>query len=58
MTGPPAVFLVGFRLEETPYVRLLLDQLGGVEVPVVPLSPAELHMPLAQLLREFREPDW
>ena len=35
--GPPAVLLAGFRVEEVPRVRELLDELGGHDVPVLPV---------------------
>ena len=38
--GPPAVLLAGFRAEELPRVRELLDELGGHDVPVVPVPQA------------------
>lgn len=55
--GPPAVLLAGFRAEEVPRVRELLDELGGHEVPVIPVPQAHLTQPLVAAL-SLREPDW
>jgi hypothetical protein len=55
--GPPAVLLAGFRAEECPRVRELLDELGGHDVPVVPVPQANLDRPLVAAL-SLPEPDW
>ena len=55
--GPPAVLLAGFRAEECPRVRELLDELGGHDVPVVPVPQANLELPLVAAL-SLPEPDW
>ena len=55
--GPPAVLLAGFRAEEIPRVRELLDELGGHDVPVAPIPQEYLRRPLYAALR-IREPDW
>ena len=55
--GPPAVLLAGFRAEEIPRVRELLDELGGHDVPVLPVAQAYLERPLIDALR-IPEPDW
>ena len=56
--GPPAVLLAGFRAEETPRVRELVDELGGHDVPVVPVPQAFLTEPLRAALEALEEPDW
>ena len=55
--GPPAVLLAGFRAEEIPRVRELLDELGGHDVPVLPVAQAYLERPLIDAL-QIEEPDW
>ena len=55
--GPPAVLLAGFRVEEVPRVRELLDELGGHDVPVLPVPQAYLERPLIDAL-QIQEPDW
>ena len=55
--GPPAVLLAGFRAEEIPRVRELLDELGGHDVPVAPIPQEYLRRPLYAAL-QIREPDW
>ena len=55
--GPPAVLLAGFRAEEIPRVRELLDELGGHDVPVLPVPQAYLERPLIDAL-QIQEPDW
>ena len=55
--GPPAVLLAGFRAEEIPRVRELLDELGGHDVPVAPVPQEYLRRPLYAAL-QIREPDW
>ena len=55
--GPPAVLLAGFRAEEIPRVRELLDELGGHDVPVLPVAQAYLERPLIDAL-QIPEPDW
>ena len=55
--GPPAVLLAGFRAEEVPRVRELLDELGGHDVPVLPVPQAYLERPLIDAL-QIQEPDW
>ena len=55
--GPPAVMLAGFRAEELPRVRELLDELGGHDVPVIPVPQAHLARPLSDAL-SLPEPDW
>jgi hypothetical protein len=55
--GPPAVLLAGFRAEEIPRVRELLDELGGHDVPVVPVAQTYLERPLIDAL-QIPEPDW
>ena len=49
--GPPAVLLAGFRAEEVPRVRELLDELGGHDVPVLPVPQAYLERPLIDALQ-------
>jgi hypothetical protein len=55
--GPPAVLLAGFRAEEIPRVRELLDELGGHDVPVVPVAQTYLERRLIDALK-IPEPDW
>jgi len=55
--GSPAVVLVGFRAEEWPRVRTLVDELGGYDVPVIPARSEHAWMTLEEVTRE-REPDW
>jgi hypothetical protein len=55
--GSPAVVLVGFRAEEWPRVRTLIDELGGYDVPVIPARSEHAWMTLEEVTRE-REPDW
>ena len=55
--GPPAVILVGFRAEEWPRVRVLVDELGGYDVPVIPARSEHAWMTLEEVART-REPDW
>ena len=55
--GPPAVLLAGFRAEEIPRIRELLDELGGHDVPVLPVPQSHLEKPLAEALA-IPEPDW
>jgi hypothetical protein len=55
--GPPAVLLAGFRAEEIPRVRELLDELGGHDVPVLPVAQTYLERPLIDAL-QIPEPDW
>ena len=55
--GPPAVLLAGFRAEEIPRVRELLDELGGHDVPVLPVAQTYLERPLIDAL-QIEEPDW
>ena len=55
--GPPMVMLAGFRAEELPRVRELLDEVGGHDVPVVPVPQEYLTRPLLEALR-LPEPDW
>ena len=56
-SGPPAVILVGFRAEEWPRVRVLVDELGGYDVPVIPARSEHAWMTLEEVART-REPDW
>lgn len=56
-TGPPAVALVGFRAEEWPRVRVLIDELGGYDVPVIPARAEHAWMSLDEVCRT-EEPDW
>ena len=55
--GSPAVVLIGFRAEEWPRVRTLIDELGGYDVPVIPARSEHAWMTLEEVTRE-REPDW
>ena len=55
--GPPAVMLAGFRAEEIPRVRELLDELGGHDVPVTAVPQDYLTRPLYAAL-QIPEPDW
>ena len=55
--GPPAVALVGFRAEEWPRVRVLMDELGGYDVPVIPARAEHAWMSLDEVCRT-EEPDW
>jgi len=53
----PAVFLAGFRAEEMPHVRLLIDKLGGTEVPVIPITSEMTKRKVKDILYE-EEMDW
>ena len=55
--GPPCVLLAGFKAEELPRVRELLDELGGHDVPVVPVAQSYLKNPLLETL-SILEPNW
>lgn len=44
--------LAGFPLHELAAVRALMDQAGGQDVRVVPTTPAMLHAPTAEALRQ------
>lgn len=55
--GPPAVLLAGFRAEEIPRIRELLDELGGHDVPVLPVPQSHLTKPLSAALG-LHEPEW
>ena len=55
--GLPAVALVGFRAEEWPRVRVLIDELGGYDVPVIPARAEHAWMSLDEVCRT-EEPDW
>ena len=55
--GPPCVLLAGFKAEELPRVRELLDELGGHDVPVVPVAQSYLKNPLLETL-SIPEPNW
>jgi hypothetical protein len=53
----PVLVLAGFHLEQVATVRVVLDQVGGQSVRVVPATPALLHAPAFEALRA-REPRW
>ena len=55
--GPPCVLLAGFKAEELPRVRELLDELGGHDIPVVPVAQTYLTKPLLETLA-IEEPTW
>lgn len=57
LVGTAKVLLAGFRAEELPRVRLLIDELGGSDVPVVPLTSAMLYQECRSALHAD-EPDW
>lgn len=56
-SGSPAVILVGFRAEEWPRVRVIVDELGGYDVPVIPAISEHTWMTLEEVARS-PEPDW
>ena len=56
-SGPPAVILIGFRAEEWPRVRVILDELGGYDVPVIPARSEHAWMTLEEVAHS-PEPDW
>lgn len=51
------MFLAGFRAEEMPHVRLLIDKLGGSEVPVIPITSEMTKRKVKDILYE-EEMDW
>lgn len=56
--GPPILVVAGFRLEELPIVRLMVDKIIGEHVKVVPVSGKEmLNMEVEHVL-ELPEPEW
>jgi hypothetical protein len=58
LVGSASVLLAGFRAEEAPRVRLLLDELGGSDVPVIPLTQHLLPLPCRHAMMRASEPDW
>lgn len=57
VVGEAAVILIGFRPEEWPRVRALVDELGGYDVPVIPARAEHAFATLDEVSREC-EPDW
>ena len=57
VVGAAAVILIGFRPEEWPRVRVLVDELGGYDVPVIPARAEHAFATLEEVAAE-REPDW
>lgn len=56
--GPPAILAAGFPVEELAGIRVLLDGLGGQDIPVIPSSSALiLQKPCEQAVIE-EEPKW
>ena len=56
-SGPPAVLLFGFPKRATAETRVLLDELGGYDVPVIPLGAEHAWRTLRACAME-PEPDW
>lgn len=57
MFGDPIVLLAGFRIEELPVARCIVDAAGGQEVKVVPVKEEMLHMMVEDVVK-MPEPDW
>ena len=56
--GPPVLIVAGFRLEELPVLRLMIDKIMGDHVKLVPVSGIEmLNMKVEEAL-EMPEPEW
>ena len=56
--GPPCLVLAGFRLEELPVVRNIIDKIASPDVKVIPVTGSEvLHMAVEHVL-SMPEPDW
>lgn len=49
--------MAGFRIEELPVARSIVDAAGGQEVKVVPLKEEMLHKRVEEIV-EIPEPDW
>eukprot|EP00803_Ostreobium_quekettii_P004033 evm.model.scf_665.5 EVM.evm.TU.scf_665.5 scf_665:38896-43254(-) len=55
--GPPVALLAGFKVEELPVVRVLLDSAGGHAVKVVPVKADMMAMHVRDAVH-LPEPDW